>query len=407
MYPNSKQLFEIALGTISPWQLMDIQFETTADETKILHLHLDFPRGSTFTDSEGIERKVYDKKVHTWRHLDFFQHQCYLHAPLPRILNGQGKAEKIQAPWGRRSGGFTLLFEAYVMSLIEGEMAVVGVSKIVKETDNRIWRIFDHYVTEAHKKADYSEITDLGVDETSSQKGHQYLTVGVDLDKHRVVNVVEGKGKETIEQLADFLSQRGTPNNQIKEVSIDMSPAFIAGVKEHFPHAAITFDRFHVEKKVNEAVNKVRVAERKECQELKGHKYTFLKNPENLSAEKKLVLNDLLELYPTIGEAYRFKQLFKEFWSIPRKEDAVRFLLDWCSQVEESKIEPMKQVAKMIRAHWDGIINYIKTKINNGLLEGINSKIQLAKRTARGFKNKTNFKNMILLLCGKLEFSYP
>ena len=114
-----------------------------------------------------------------------------------------------------------------------------------------------------------------------------------------------------------------------------------------------------------------------------------------------------LELYPKLGEGYRLVQLFKDFWDIPDKEEAEGYLAFWCDITIESGIFPFRKVVNMIKAHWKGIINYIESKINNGILEGLNSKIQLMKKRARGYRNIDNFINMIYFTCSKLKFDYP
>ena len=107
---------------------------------------------------------------------------------------------------------------------------------------------------------------------------------------------------------------------------MDLSPSFIAGAAESFPDAQITFDRFHVVKLLNEAMNQVRIIERKEHDELKGHKYTFLKNRENLSKTKEQALDEMIKLYSTLGEAYRLKVLFNDLWAMLDKPVADAFL---------------------------------------------------------------------------------
>ena len=174
-----------------------------------------------------------------------------------------------------------------------------------------------------------------------------------------------------------------------------------------FPNAKVTFDRFHVKKLLNKAMDEVRLKERRIHHALKGHKYTFLKGDKRLSSKRKGEREDLLELYPVLGQAYRLKELFDDFWEMKDPDDAGAFLQYWCDLAHEAGIAPFTTFANTVLAHWSGIINYITSRINNGVLEGINSKIQLAKRRARGFRNTTNFINMIYFTCGKLKFNYP
>lgn len=245
------------------------------------------------------------------------------------------------------------------------------------------------------------------MDETSSRKGHKYVTLGVDLETSRVIHACEGKGKETLRSIQQHLENKGVKKDQITQLSMDLSPAFIAGAGESFPAAAITFDRFHVVKLLNEAMDKVRRVERIEHEELKGHKYTFLRNRQNLSDKQEKSLSEMIELYPNLGKAYRLKVLFNDLWEMPDKAAATTFLTNWCIDVEEAKIPAFMAFAKTVRGHWSGIIHFVESGITNGILEGINSKVQLAKRRARGYRNTGNFINMIYFLCGKMKFDYP
>jgi len=154
-------------------------------------------------------------------------------------------------------------------------------------------------------------------------------------------------------------------------------------------------------------MDSVRRLERKEHNSLKGHKYTFLKNPKKLSCGRKAELEQLIILFPTLGKAYRLKVLFNDLWEMDSRESAAAFLNDWCREVEKEGIEPFKKFVKTLKAHWSGIVNFCETKINNGILEGFNNKIQLAKRRARGYRSTKNFINMIYFLCGKLDIDNP
>ena len=182
---------------------------------------------------------------------------------------------------------------------------------------------------------------------------------------------------------------------------------FISGVSQEFESAQIIFDRYHVKALLNKAMDDVRKKELRLHQILKGHKYLFLKNNKNLNAAQKQDRNELLEVLPTIGQAYRLKVLFDDFWEMNDPEESQGFLSYWCDLAKESKIFPMMKFANTIKKHWSGIVNYTKSKMSNGILEGINSKIQLAKRRARGYRNTTNFINMVYFIAGKLEFKYP
>ena len=404
---NSDALFGMALGLQAPWEITDVTFKTNDAARRELHLRIGFVTGSKFQDEAGVDCAVHDTIERQWQHLNFFEHHCFLHCKVPRITTSEGKVRTVGVPWARAQSGFTLLFEAFALALIEREMPVARVAQILGVHPQRIWTVFDHWVGKARANDDPSSIKRLGVDETSSKKGHSYVTIGVDLDAPRVIHATEGKGKQCMQSIAWHLIKKGVAPEQIEQLSMDLSPAFIAGAAESFPKASITFDRFHVVKLLNEAMNKVRIDERKEHAALKNHKYTFLKNKAALSDKKRQALEEMITLYPTLGVAYRLKELFNDLWTMPDKPAANAFLSDWCAQVEKAKIPAFQKFANTLRTHWSGIIHFVESNITNAILESINSKIQLAKRRARGFRNVKNYINMIYFLCGKLTFSYP
>jgi len=404
---NSKKLFEIALQLESPWLVTDVKFTTIGKTSGQLDIFLDFPRGAKFQDETGAACPVHDTKTKTWRHLDFFQHTCYLHARVPRIKTTSGSVRLVEVPWARRGSGFTLLFEAFAMALIEGEMPVSSAAGILHIWAPRLWRIFAHWVGRARSRVDLSGLNKIGMDETSSRRGHKYVMLSVDLDKNRVVFACPGKDENTVEQLRNYLETKGIKPKDISHFSIDMSPAFIAGIRKQFPDSVVVFDRFHLKKLLNESMDALRKLERKEHDQLKGHKYTFLKKQKDLSDENKQAKFELMELFPKLGDGVRFVELFDDFFAFHDKEQAAAYLAWWCDQVEDSGIFPFNTFVNTVKLHWSGVVNWYDNKISNGVLEGINSKVQLAKRRARGFRNIENFINMIYFIAGDLDFGYP
>ncbi len=403
---NSVQLFEMALGVKSPWEITSVEF-SEGFPGKELHINLNFKKGTKFPDEDGELCDIHDTKEKTWKHLNFFQHECFLHCRVPRIKTKTGKVRLIDVPWARPGSGFTLLFEAFTMALIEKEMPINKIGELLHEDAHRIWTIFNYWLGKAYAADEPVAPEKLGLDETSKRKGHDYITLAVNLDERRVIHVVEGKGKETVQSIKKYLESKGVAIDDVLHASMDMSPSFISGVRDNFPKAEIHFDRFHVVKLLNEAMDKVRQIERKEHDELKGYKYLFLKKNDNLSDTKKKKLNDFVKLFPVLGEAYRLKELFNDLWEMDTEEEAIDFLKLWCDEAEKLKIGPFNQFIKTIKSHWMGIVNFCETEINNGILEGINNKVQLAKRRARGYRCTKNFVNMIYFLCGKLKFDYP
>jgi transposase len=404
---SQKDLFAKALMVEKPWFVDKIQFDQNAGK---LEIWIDFERGSTFyyEDKElGVKGqfKAYDTSQKTWRHLNFFQYQCYLHAWIPRIDIGQGKVRQVQAPWEGHAAGFTLLFEALILELVK-VMPVHQVGQLLKVYDKKLWDLIKAYTSIARICEDFSEVEIVGVDETSARKGHDYVTLFVDLEERRTMFVAEGRDNEVIEDFVEDLVAHDGQADQIKQISCDMSPAFILGVEQNLPEADIVFDRFHVTKVINDAVDKVRKAEVANNPILKNSKYLFLKNRDNLSEWQKQRLEDihLSGLNLKTMKALMIREAFQQIYQAPSIELFEKLLSKWYFWATHSRIEPIKEAAYTIRRHWNGVVNWIFYKISNGILEGFNSIFQAAKAKARGYTRTDTIKAIIYLLTGKLDF---
>ena len=233
-------LFGMALGIEPPWLVKKSEFDVTA---KRLDIHLDFARGSRFACPEcGVaDCPAYDSEEKTWRHLNFFQHEAYLHARVPRVTCKRCGIKQVTVPWARSDSGFTLLFEALIMAMVQA-MPVAVLARMIDEWDTRLWRVIHHYVEKARDRADHSEVTSVAFDETASRRGHNYVSLFVDLMRRRVLFVAEGKDAGTVDAFANDLSAHGGNPEAIAEVCIDMSPAFVAGIAQSLPNARITFE---------------------------------------------------------------------------------------------------------------------------------------------------------------------
>ena len=162
-------------------------------------------------------------------------------------------------------------------------MPVNAVARLVGEHDTRLWRVIHHYIERARARTDLSAVTRVAIDETAARRGHHYISLFVDIDRARVIFATEGKDAETVTAFADDLTAHGGDPDAIAEVCIDMSPAFIKGTGDSLPNAAITFDKFHAVKIINDAVDQVRRTQRKDHKLLAGTRYLWLRNPDRLS----------------------------------------------------------------------------------------------------------------------------
>jgi len=391
-------IFQAALGLGEEWVVVKTEFNP---QGKRLDIYLDFIPGTQFPCPVcNLPNKVYDTTERIWQHLNFFQHATYIHARLPRVECDTDGVKQLQVPWARERSGFTLLFEAMIMALAD-EMPICSIAEMVGVHDTRIWRIVEHYVSKDVENLDLSQVSSVGVDETSSKRGHHYVTLFVDMDTSKVVFVTKGKDADTLKAFTAHLEAHGGRADQILEFSSDLSPAFISGITTHFKNAQITFDKFHVMKLLNKAVDETRRSEQMNNKELKSSRYVWLKNPNHLSKREQSKLDSLSGKKLKTGRAYRMKLLFQELFTY-NEESAIPGLKKWYVWAMHSRLEPIKSFAKTLKKHWDGIVRWFKTKLTNGILEGLNSLVQAAKARARGYRSVEYFKLMIYMVAGKM-----
>ena len=270
-----------------------------------------------------------------------------------------------------------------------------------------IWSMLSRYVDEAMTYINLEDLYALGLDETSQKKHHDYITLFVDLVKKKIIYITEGKSNKTVVDFALHLSKQGGDPKKVTDVSSDMSPAFIKGITENLPNAEITFDKFHILKIINEAVDTVRKEESKDQKDLKGHRYLFLKNNVNLTKKQRVKLEELKisKLNLKSIRALHIRENFQEIYNSYSIEDFEIKLKKWYFWATHSRLKPIIASAKTIKKHWSGVLRWWHSQINNGILEGLNSVIQAAKSKARGYKLTRNFKTIAYLLAGDIDLT--
>jgi transposase len=256
-------------------------------------------------------------------------------------------------------------------------------------------------------KEDFSGVKRIGIDETSVKKGHDYVSFFFDLDKRKLLFGIESKDNGTIKEFVADLKKHGGDPEQITDAAIDMSKAFIKGIKEQLPNAVTTFDKFHLIKLMNDAMGKIRAEEAQQFPEfLKKTRYLFLKNPENLSPEQLERLDSMVanQCHKSV-EAYTHKLNLQNVYFAESRQEAEALLTQWHKKTSKSTIGLIQKMARTVKEHWDGILSHFESKLTSGFLEGINSLIQSAKARARGYRNPRNMISMAYLIAGKLKFN--
>jgi transposase len=398
-------LFTMALGLSKPWQVVDLKF---SKEEGRLDLWLDFVKGAKFPCScgETVEGEVHDTQDRTWRHLNFFQYETYLHARVPRVRCGSCGVKQLEVPWTRPGSGFTLLFELLVVSLSR-EMSVAAVAEMTAVHANRLWPILNHYVERARKAVDLSGFHQLGIDEFSLRKGHVYMTSFGDLEAARVVFLGEGRKKGVIKTFIQDLESRGIDPGRIDVICCDMWDPYLNGIGKCMERAMVVFDRFHVMNQLNKAIERVRWEEQRENKALKKSRFLWLKNPNNLTSRQEARLAALKRLDLRTARAYQIKLALARFWEITDPAEAISYLKRWYFWATHSRLQPVIQAARTIKRYWRGVVNFLDARVTNGMVEGLNSKIKTAMKRAYGFKHVSYLRTIIYLVAGRLTFSYP
>ena len=329
-------LLQLALGLTPPWTVTRADFDPEAHR---LDIEIDFAPGSRFAcpNCGAADCPAYDTERKTWRHLNFFQHQAYLNARVPRIRCDGCGIKTVSVPWARPDSGFTLLFEALLMTMISA-MPVKAVARIVGEHDTRLWRVVHHYVAQGRARIDASDVTQIAVDETAARRGHDYITLFVDIDQARVLFATEGRDANTVAAFADDLTAHGGDPEAIDEVCIDMSPAFIKGVareparrRHHFRQ--VPCRQAHQRRRRSGAPHRT-----EGTKPAARHPIFWLRNPANLSDRQRETLEKLPTHHLKTARAYQIRLAFQELYEQDTPEQAAWFLKRWYFWATHSRL---------------------------------------------------------------------
>ena len=353
----------------------------------------------------AADQKLHDHRQRSWRHLDFFQFEAYVHCALPRVsCSVCGRTTQLSVPWAREGSRFTLMFEALALTLAR-EMPVAACARILRCADNALWRQIDAHVRLARAKESYAGVAVIGIDETNCAKGHSYITLVHDLERARLIYATPGKDASTVQRFTeDFKSHQGKAE-AIQVVCMDMSKAFIAGAGQHLPQAAIAFDGFHVVQLANRAVDAVRREEARGERWLKKTRWCWLKDKARWTDKEQAKMDWLPHTRLKTARAWRMKEGLRDVY---RNSDAdaassAQALKKWLHWAQRSRLQPFKDLAKTIQQHWAGILKaFDASHLHTGYVEAVNSLLQAAKAKARGYGTTDHFIAMAFLIAGKL-----
>jgi transposase len=310
-------------------------------------------------------------------------------------------------PWAEPGSRFTALFECLAIDWMQeaGRSATARQLGITwSEADGIMQRAVNRGL--ARRAAVATPV--LGVDEKSFQ-GREFVTVVCDLDDGRVLHIADGRGSDALSQC--FSAMTPEQRDAVEAVAMDMHQPYVLATQRAVPDAAIVFDKFHIAQLAGEAVDQVRRQESKELaaeadDRLKGTRYWWLRNPLNESAEQKKAAKDIRSSKLKTARAWQIKETLMDFFNYFREADARKYFLDWYGWASRCRLKPIQRLAKTLKSRLNTLLNWCRWPITNAMTEGLNSKIQWIKYTARGFRSRDGFRRAIFFHCGKLDL-YP
>lgn len=403
-------LYEAVLGLESPWEVERVDLKS-AEETVEVRVR-STSRRLPCPDCGAICSQ-YDTLDRRWRHLDTCQFQTILSAAVPRVKCPKHGVKLVQVPWADRKSKFTALFEARVIRWLQ-EASISAVSELFGLSWTAVDGIQKRAVRRGLKRRSFETGRTLperlGLDETSFQKRHEYVTVVCDQESGDVVHVADGRKSEVVDEYLKPFSE--AERAAVKTVAMDMWKGYISPVRRWIPDAdsKICFDKFHMAQHLGQAVDRVRREEHRTLQavgvsDLKGSRYLWLWKQAGLSRERKAELALLQKVATKTARAWALKEAGMNAWRYRSRHWARAALKKWYAWAIRSRLEPIKRVARMVKRHLEGLVNAIHYGVTNARSEGINSRIQWIKYTSRGFRNRDRFRNAIYFHLGGLDMA--
>lgn len=328
-----------------------------------------------------------------------------IEADVPRVSCKDHGVRQVRVPWAESGIGFTALFETMAISWLK-VASLSAVAERLRISWHQAWGIMNRAVSRGLERRELQPIEELGIDETSFQKRHEYVTVLVNRADGSVIEILDDRKKAT---LKDWLQRNHKHLKQLRSVSMDMWDAYINAVREVIEGAEdkICFDRFHVAAHFGKALDKVRAAEHRSLlhggsSPLTRTKHDWLRRKGNGGYRDKVAFLRLTRMNLKTARAWRIKETAGMLWSYRYRgvaERNWRHLLGWISRC---RLKPMIRVGRMVRNYLWGIINAIMLRVTNAKVESINAQIQKIKAMACGFRSRARLRTAILFHKGNL-----
>jgi len=399
---TDREFFRRTLGLCEPWEIRDIKLDL---EARTVEVHVGLVEGTRWAE-DGRQLPVVDYTERRWRHLDTMQLETVLVARVPRVRYPDGSTGVVTVPWASGRSRWTLEFEALAIDVIRACSSLSAAGKILRLGWKPLDSIMKRAVERGLGKRELGGIRYIGLDEKSYRKRHRYGTLVNDLDGARVLEVTESRSEAAALEALGNLGEEVLGG--VEAAAIDMSSAYGNAIARKCPGADIIYDKFHVSQLLNNSVDEVRREEHRELMaagddSLKGTRYHWLKGIENMGEKMYPTFLELAQSAYRTARAWEYKFLFGSFWEQPGREEAARFFERWFRRAVRSKLKPVVEASRALKRHLPGLLNYFHHPITNAMSEGLNSRIEAIKNSARGFHSFETFRIRILFHLGGLE----
>ena len=403
------ELYTALLRLPKPWRVRDVKLDLAIERVDVW---LEHPSDAKWNCPEcGETAPLYDHaEERQWRHLDTCDCRTYVHARLPRVNCARHGVRQVKPGWAGSGLAITDLFESRVIDTLK-ECDITGTKRLTMMSWDEAWLIMERAVARGLARKKRCVPAQLCVDEKAFAKHHRYETLVCDRARGTVEYVADDRQQESLEQYYRQFSPAEL--GRIEALTMDMWDPYIAATRAYVPDAngKIVFDKFHVIRLVTEAVDKVRRKEHKALtadgdDRLKGTKHLWLANEENVPEWRKEEFEAIKATNLKTGRAWAIKEALRGFWEYSYPKRAQAFFRRWYYWATHSRLVPMVAAAKALKCHLPNIMTYFNHRITNATAEGLNSKIQMVKEMACGFRNREHYKTAIYFHCGGLDL-YP
>jgi transposase len=405
---QDSELYGRILGITAPWRVERVELQLKQGEVHVYLAHED--KQEWPCPECGASCAVYDHQAERqWRHLDTCQYRTIVHAQPPRSQCREHGVRVVKLPWAESNSRFTALMEGLAIAWLK-HASQKAVAEQLHLSWDEVHGIMERAVERGLARRQEEEIPQLGVDEKAFRKGHKYLTLVNDLRRNRVLYVAEGREQSSLDGFWGTITE--AQRDSIEAVAMDMWDPYVDSVREHVREAdkKIVFDKFHIAQHLGEAVDRVRRREHKELkaegdERLTGTKYDWLRNPASMDAEQRREFASLRQSDLKTARAWALKETGMALYNYVYEKPARKHFQWWYNWAVRSRLEAMKEKARMLKRRFGNIITYLRHQITNAVSESLNAKIQWVKYTARGFRNKQNFIHAIYFHCGGLDLA--